>query len=507
MTLKFNKNSYLFLFLHLIMCQLPYAFASNLSPSQTIASHLNSTKKDSLAYINELTQLGDIERTKGNYDIAFDKLWDAMLIAERKDYKVPLVQIHRGLGILYDIYNKDSLALAHFKTALNSSKVLLKTGLIKQQDIVPSYFSLSNFWRDRQDYGTALLYLDSCSIYNKKLKALPYAMTDRGYCNLQLGNLKAAETLLFEAKTHLEAINSPYLVVNLNFIGDLKRVKHQYNDALKFYTQSLNHLVNYNVHTEYKPDILQKIADIYVLKGDLLEAINNMSASKKSYEDLFSATSKHNQRLFEIKNKYRAELEKNKTLIEKQQILLKQKNKKVRNILIICGCILLLSFISYLIYFQRNKIKKLYLVNELDREKNQAILKVKSKELTSYTLKIIKMEEAVQSILENTKKIDPKAYESLKKTYARDHLNTWKEFDKRFSEVNTHFHETLCKKHPTLSPTELKHCSLIKLNFNSHEMSKILNISLQSVHTSRYRIRKKMKLSSNSSLETYIGSI
>ena len=81
----------------------------------------------------------------------------------------------------------------------------------------------------------------------------------------------------------------------------------------------------------------------------------------------------------------------------------------------------------------------------------------------------------------------------------------WNDFNRRFIEINNQFYAKLRQKHPDLTATELKHCALIKLNLDNLEMSKILNISLQSVHTSRYRIRKKLNLLQEENLSNYIA--
>ncbi|MCL7764014.1 tetratricopeptide repeat protein [Polaribacter sp. Z014] len=463
--------------------------------------------KDTLSMISFRIKLSNFDRFRGNYDMAFDKLWEALVIAEEKKMQPQLLLIYRGLGILYDLYNKDELALENLEKALSLGKQLLLAKEIKKNEVASCYFNIAGFWRARKEYKKALVYLDSCVSVHKKSKILPYVMTDRGYCNLQLGNLGEAEKLLFEAKHHLEEIEATYLVTNLSFIGDLKKEQYKYNDALHYYQESLNILEKKVLHLELKPDLLQKIAEIYTIKGDLLAAVNHMKASKISYEKLFGTNSRQNQRLFEIKNKYLTEITESNKLIDLQKAVIVENDKKVFRILIIFGFVIIGVIALYLFYYQRNRIKKLSLISSLDKEKNKAVLRIKSKELTAHALQMIEKEEALHDLLQIVKKSDLASFKSLEHKYAKGSDKSWEEFNKRFTEVNVNFYESLCKIHPDLSATELKHCALIKLNFNSHEMSKVLNISVQSVHTSRYRIRKKIGLNKSESLQTYIGSI
>lgn len=68
--------------------------------------------------------------------------------------------------------------------------------------------------------------------------------------------------------------------------------------------------------------------------------------------------------------------------------------------------------------------------------------------------------------------------------------NVWNDFDRYFESINKNFYTRLKQAHPEISANDLKICALIKLNLSIKEMSTILNISPDSVKTSRYRLRK-----------------
>ncbi len=144
---------------------------------------------------------------------------------------------------------------------------------------------------------------------------------------------------------------------------------------------------------------------------------------------------------------------------------------------------------------------------QLQKEKNDAIMEVKSKELTSYALQLIDKDQAINEMMEMLKSEAPVSHKTMRNKINKNSKNLWDEFNMRFMEVNSKFYENLREKHPDLTPTEQKHCALIKLNFDSKEMAHLLNISHNSVHISRYRIRKKMKLSREDSLSNYIADL
>ncbi len=87
-----------------------------------------------------------------------------------------------------------------------------------------------------------------------------------------------------------------------------------------------------------------------------------------------------------------------------------------------------------------------------------------------------------------------------------NHRN-WEEFEARFVSINQSFYRRLQEKFPQLSQRDLKLCALIKLNFSSKEMAKLLGISVESAHTSRYRLRKKLNLTREVNLTEFIASV
>ena len=134
-------------------------------------------------------------------------------------------------------------------------------------------------------------------------------------------------------------------------------------------------------------------------------------------------------------------------------------------------------------------------------------MELKSKELTSYALQLIDKDSAIDDLLNVLKEKAPSSYKSLSNKYKKGAENLWDEFNLRFTEVNSEFYTRLKEKHPNFTPTEQKHCALIKLKFTTKEMARILNIEAHSVNISRSRIRKKIGLKRSDSLETYVTNL
>ncbi len=77
-------------------------------------------------------------------------------------------------------------------------------------------------------------------------------------------------------------------------------------------------------------------------------------------------------------------------------------------------------------------------------------------------------------------------------------------FDKHFQELHSGFFEKLEKISTGLTASEKRFATYLKIGLSSHDIVKILNISMEGVKKNRYRIRKKLKLDRSIKLEEFI---
>ncbi|GAF01518.1 tetratricopeptide repeat protein [Saccharicrinis fermentans] len=468
-------------------------------------AHLRNTK-DTANAIQCLIAITDIYRFRGNYNESFDKLWDALLMAENTRDNISQIHIHRNLGILYNIFNKDSMAIKHLQWSIQNSKHSNISKHKQHSQAIQSYFSLATVYSNNHEYDLALSYLDSCHLLNPT-SFQPFVIAEMGSIYLRKGQLSIAEPLLNKANKYFVDNDANYQIVTCSFLGDLKQKQNKPDSASFYYSQSYQTIKKKKAYLEYKPQVLKKLAAIHLTQNKPRLAYSLLQEGNMISDSLFNAKSQQNSQLFEIKNKYKeALIEKEKTILQ-QNNEIKQKNK-IQLILSISFVLLLLFGITATILIKvKNRLKKLDLQQQLEKEKNNAVLEVKSKELTTYALQLIDKEQALNELLHIIKETAPNKYPSLRNKFIKGNQNLWEEFNMRFIKVNDNFYKHLREKHPDITPTEQKHCALIKLNFDSTEMAKILNISVQSVHTSRYRIRKKIGLTHEESLSNYIGAL
>lgn len=148
-------------------------------------------------------------------------------------------------------------------------------------------------------------------------------------------------------------------------------------------------------------------------------------------------------------------------------------------------------------------------INKLQRRQ----LQDKNKELTTSTLQIINKNEALSHIREIAAKAlkddecDGKTciQQLIREVDANINLHEqWETFKMHFESVHTGFFTRLLEKYPTLTQNELKLCAYLRMNLSSKEIARMLNISIESGNTKRYRLRKKLQLENDKNLVAFL---
>lgn len=84
---------------------------------------------------------------------------------------------------------------------------------------------------------------------------------------------------------------------------------------------------------------------------------------------------------------------------------------------------------------------------------------------------------------------------------------TRRTFDEWLDQSKRTFVRRLSVRFPTLTPTELKICSLLKLNMRTREIASLLHTSVRNIESHRYWIRKKLALPKAVNLSTYLTAL
>ena len=154
-----------------------------------------------------------------------------------------------------------------------------------------------------------------------------------------------------------------------------------------------------------------------------------------------------------------------------------------------------------------NKIK----AKELEKHLLEIQIQNKASEVAVKSLSLIKHNEMVQNIedlLKNEKNIEvlKAKIKKIIKIAGMDE-NSWKAFEEDLIRANNDFVEKLLKNHPALSSKDIKLCIYLRMNLSSKEIAPLMNISFRGVELHRYRLRKKLNINKDLSLNYYMLSI
>ena len=220
----------------------------------------------------------------------------------------------------------------------------------------------------------------------------------------------------------------------------------------------------------------------------------------------------------EIQDAFRKEKERQNEFIQQQRLEQLEHDDKVlllqkTILIIILGFLVLIGFIyfNYVKAKHRSEKQLIQKKQELEIQKANELLELKNKELAASALQLIEKDEFLSSLKEKLKdsngQMPTQELKQVLRSISVSNAQNWEEFRTRFVAVNEGFYQRLGEKFPNLSQGDLKLCALIKLNFSSKEMAKLLGISIESVHTTRYRLRKKLSLTRDVNLTEFIASL
>ena len=276
-------------------------------------------------------------------------------------------------------------------------------------------------------------------------------------------------------------------------------------------------LNSFNIADSFKLNLnkLRVSKELYYLYKDNLDyknALYYFEIVNKTDKQLFGT--KLQKEISELQNRIKIQ-EKNNRI----QLLTKEKDLtkitvKNRNILILSLLISILFLVlstSYIL--KRKSFKQRILKEKLDKRKILSELKEKelelvkeksdskSRELSSLSIMQERKNELLKDINDTIIIYEKQKEDTLLKelkSKIKDNISVesdWEIFKLHFEEVHPSFFEELNKNFSMLTQNNLKLCAYIKIGLSNKEISRLLNISPDSVKTSKKRLKKKLDIS------------
>lgn len=152
---------------------------------------------------------------------------------------------------------------------------------------------------------------------------------------------------------------------------------------------------------------------------------------------------------------------------------------------------------------------------KLQNENLKSELEFKNQELTSFTYHLVNKNELINEIKSALQKLEkkfqdlPEIKKEIKSVYKLTEQNSnidqdWENFVQSFDQVHANFFKRLTDEFGDLSPNDYKMCTYLRMNLTSKEIASLMNISIRSVETNRYRLRKKLGLEPETNLVQFL---
>ena len=140
--------------------------------------------------------------------------------------------------------------------------------------------------------------------------------------------------------------------------------------------------------------------------------------------------------------------------------------------------------------------------NQLQQIEHKRSIDEKQREIATANLLITEKSALLEQLSDTFKpykdsgELSPKMWTELGRFVQNNSRKDeeWKKFKIHFEKVNPEFFLKLKERCSGLSPNELRLCSYIRIGISVKEIAEMLSITPASVATSRYRIKKKLKL-------------
>lgn len=465
--------------------------------------------QDSVHLANAYLMKGKLALYNGFTNIALKESYKALKIHEKIKDDFRKAEDLFQIGLIYQTTSEHKKAIDLFKESISN---YAKYGSDQSIAQVQNYTAFSLIKLNQ--FSEAEQFLKKALEISKQLKyTANIARVYQNWGNMELVKGNYNEALKYSKKSYSiwsEIGNPNNEASTLLDIGKAYSGKNEYKMALEYFDKSIA-----NANTIKENEILNRVflekSDALEHLGDYKQSLVSFKKSKILSDSIFNI--EQSKATKELKTIYETEKKEQEIALQKKEIDLLEEKAKVNNlqkILLGGGLFLSLCLFGFGYYGIRQKMKR----NKLEKEKVDAELAFKKKELTTHALHLAKKNEVLEDLKQKAEMHQASdnyknGYLELIRTINFDlkNDNNWENFSKYFQEVHKDFNRNVKKKFPDVTSNELRLMSLLKMNLSSKEIANILNISPDGIKKARYRLRKKLKINTDDSLQDLVLSL
>ena len=472
-----------------------------------------------------LVNIGNIFFNQGQFDKALERYRIAENYFNELDSLVPKV---RGLSTTYNNIALYYIKTEQFSKSLEYILMALELRLkynYNPADVSHSYKSLSELyyiWNMPLKAEKYLLLTDSINKDVNQYRSSKYKGYDDIVFSLAVnyvGNCYEYKgQYLVRNKKYKKAIESYFLAKKYYGEFAFQKISLQNKIALAYYYDkdyinclktieeciTMSKEKNLKNEIEIALELKIKVMNKLRLNEGIEEVIDKVLENKD-----YSYSVQISQLLSGLESK-------NEILIKKREIE-EEKSSKFIIILISIIAILILAFIVAYLISRKIYMDKQMVISSQKERIAKSDLEHKKRELAALSTNIVQESEQMNSLLKDIKYyVSLIKYDKDKSLFSPllDKLNRLLN-DKRKDDVYTDqfsaaypgYLECLTRTNPELTTADLKLCTFLRMNLNTKETADIMGLSVRSVESRRYRLRKKLGLRKEEDLVSFLISL
>ncbi|MBN1821506.1 MAG: tetratricopeptide repeat protein [Prolixibacteraceae bacterium] len=512
--------------------------------------------KDAQSVFHCYNSLGIVAKLQGDYLEALENYNKAYHIADSIDDKISQGYIYNNIGNVfknrgefagamenyekaYKIFEQEGEQLLMSDCLNNIGDILKETGSFRRADEYyikalkiakgeGDNYRTVGLYKNLAETAVAVLQFDSAHVYFERAIELSSKIGDRvrladcykdyGFFYEKQGDFDTANRFYQMALEIAYEFNNQKETADINVYLARNHFKsNQINNAILYAEKGFKKAKEIGA-LKVEGDALRILSDSYLTLGDTLTGFKYFITFSEVKDSLLRAEQIETIEKIEARHQL-AEKDKENLLLQAESENQKQKLKlsKILTFAFALGVILLLVIAVLLIrrikdartLFKQNEYINWQKVNELNKE-----LDFKNRELTTKVLNLAQKDELIGKISQRLKEINGMngnaqkeingLFWELKSDLQKDN---WDEFDHHFLKVHPDFYRILNLRFPNLTTNEKKICAFLKLNLKTKDISAITGQSVKSIEVARSRLRRKMELSKDENLNSFIDKV
>ncbi|TCI89980.1 tetratricopeptide repeat protein [Tenacibaculum sp. M341] len=466
---------------------------------------------------SSLHQIGIYKRRTSNYTGALtDYLRAKKIYVSLKD-SFGLAQSYHNIAMIYRYQKEYDKSVKNFKKAVELN-LLFKN----YKSLGNNYSMMSGSYKQARKLDSAYYVIDKAILYydlSNYKEGKEQAISNKATLLVVEGRHKEALPILLKYLDYVRKIKK-----KLSVISTLTNLANSYLH-LKEYEKALIY-VNESIEIATKENAKKKIFDGYLIRSRIYKAMNKDDLALKDVLEY----SKINQEIFNVKNakklreievKYQLEQQRLKDSIvhleEKKRLSIEAKNKVLQRQLYATILFTVLLILVLFIIFGYKRFQKETKLHEHKTTELSGKINTLNEEVVDVQKEVKVLRDETINHLEKKEKITKdlaKLSQKDKSISLQNIVNELKsdelEADRidvlktNISTLNKEYLERLKKKHPELTKTDIEVCSFIKIGLSRKEIANLRNTSLEAVKSTRFRLKKKLNLTKEDSLDVYL---